>query len=343
VPLTAFVCPETAPTAGQKNTFAHCLHTCPHKCLPKSVLHIIVRTETGNEHVGDMVSPTALSGCARRLKLTRSEDYAVEPERLYSATRGSLYHGFVENQDIPDVTTEQRIYKYVTQGEGAPWLISGRVDFYDRAEKSIEDFKTIADKGTYILFNKGAKPEHIWQLNLYRWLAHGGHLGAPDGPQVFWPVQKLQLHYCLMNRVISTGKVHIEEKNEYRKPGGLAFNKLKAGQFAAVDKPYGLEKKRERFPPNARGFAKTKITIDIPPVPIYTFDKVEKYLAERGPRLVRGFRDPDYIPPGVIGNRDAEWECSYCETREACARIEEAESVVQGLANLPAGSTVAAA
>jgi hypothetical protein len=378
LPLVGFKCPASAPTAGAHNSFDHCVNACPHQCQPRFVLKKIAERETGNEHKGDMISPTALSGCVRMLKLTRIEDYYAVPQAYFDATRGALVHGFMENCGIAGVEQEKRVYKLVTKGPLAPWLISGRVDYYDRPNERIEDIKTMSDKGLYIVYKTGFKPEHAWQLNLYRWLMDGGRvvkhdaymtqwlenkthaadceiskrergwgetdetpegfscdcptgkdrlLAAGDWPAdapgetVVWPVRELQLHFFFMNRVISTGTRYVDTVVNYeRRKGGPNYGR-----------PYGCEVSRRSLGVNAKGYDVYEIVFDIPAVPLYDSAKVEAYLIAQGPERVKAFREPDYMPPAVIGNKDLEWLCSYCDVKERCLQIEAGSIPVAGV------------
>lgn len=347
------------------------------------MLKKIAEREVNNEHKGDMISPTALTGCARMLKLTRLEDFYAEPQRYFDATRGAITHGFLEGCNIPGVKQEQRVYKLITEGPYAPWLISGRIDYIDIINKRIEDIKTMSDKGLYVVFKDGFKPEHESQLNLYRWLAAGGRADTEDndlaewlsttihkwdipgallqpacragacdcpsnqqrvltlgawpedapGQDINWPVDELQLHFFFMNRVISTGRRYVDVVVNYeRKKGGPNWGK-----------PYGCEVSRRNLGANPKGYDTYEITLDIPPVPLWTFEKVEEFLQRNGPERVKAFREPDHMPKGVIGNKDLEWLCGYCDVREKCLQIEEAESVVKGLAALPSPEPAGAA
>jgi hypothetical protein len=265
-----------------------------------------------------MLSATAMSSCPRNLKLTRTRDYYSEPPRLYYAVRGALIHGFLEG-DIPDVTTEKRIYKYVTTGANAPWLMSGRVDYYDHKSQTIEDYKTMSDKGTYMLFKEGIKAEHIWQLNIYRWLMHGGHLGAPDGPQIFWPVKRLQIHSLFMNRVISTGTPFLETLTQRAEPNG--------------GKKWRMEVKgtRKEVPHRNQWVKKWQFQIYIPDPPIVPYAQVEAHLAKRGPERLQGFLEPSYMPPGIRQDDDKNWQCDFCDVRAECDEIEKATAVINAI------------
>jgi hypothetical protein len=261
-----------------------------------------------------MLSPTAMSGCPRKLKLTRTVDYYEEPRKLYWATRGALYHAFLE-AELPDVVQETRVYKYITKGPMAPWLISGRIDYYDRLLKRIEDYKTKADKALTYLYKEDPDEQYVWQLNVYRWLLHGGHIGSKDGPQIFWPVESLQLHYLFMDRVISTGVPFVETIRQKTSPnyGKKYRNEVKGSRKAAGT--------------NEWGYTNWQFTIKVPDVPVYSYDQVEEYLIERGPKRRRGFAEPDYMPDGVIGDPDKGWECRFCPVTRECKAYEDAKAI----------------
>jgi hypothetical protein len=334
------------PTAGTKNEFQYCIDSCPHQCMPRAILHTMAAEEKGNEHKGEMISPSVLGGCQRALRLERTEDFWVKPQDSYYAVRGSLIHGFLETQGLKDVYTERRVFKMAPTPPGEPrWWISGRIDYYDRARMALHDYKTMSDKGTYILFNKGAKPEHIWQTNIYAWLLAGGRLETPEGDiqkwldadgganakaikdgtltfedapgeTINWPVSDIQIHHLFMNRVVSTGRKHVEEMY----------------QRDTKRQPFKLETDRQEFV-TSRGWQKLLVTLDIPPVPIYTQKRVEGHLIIEGAKTAQTLCDMDYMPPGVIGNKDLDWQCGFCAVKETCMKIEEANSVVRGLGN----------
>lgn len=290
--------------------------------MPTAVLHTIAQRELSDEHRGDMISATALSGCPRKLKLERTTDYFEEPKKLYFATRGALIHGFLECKDLANVTTEKRVYKTVPACDEwpTPWTISGRIDFYDHARKRLEDIKTMSDNGLYVIFNGGAKQEHVWQLNVYRWLLNGGNLGAPDGPIVFWPVDSMVLHYTLMNRVISTGRRHREVSRMSIEPN--------------FGKPYRCEVAGSRKS-QAVGWGKTKqwtVDIDLPAVQIKPMDHVLKHIQKEGPIRLKGFAMPEHMPHGVVDDKDKNWECGWCAVKPACDKIQQADAVVEQMA-----------
>jgi hypothetical protein len=280
--------------------------------MPRSVLSVIAKRESENEHKGDMISPTALTSCPRKLKLSRTTDYYQEPPRLYWAVRGALIHGFLET-NIADVSTEKRVYKTVTTGPFAPWVISGRIDYYDHSTRTIEDYKTMSDKGIFVLFNGGVKPQHEWQVNVYRWLLWGGHIDSPDGEQVHWDVEHLMIHHMFMNQVLSTGKRTKQTLYQKEMPsGGKKFT-------------YEIAKTRKEV--ESGWSTKYEFDVLIPNPKIKSHEEVEAYLAERGPERLRGFLEPDYMPEGVMNDAKNKWECGYCEVKGVCDKYEAAKAV----------------
>lgn len=311
MPLSQFLCPPHVPTAGTASELEHCLYVCPHRCMPSGILHTIWMSNVHNVHKGDIVTPTSFPRCPRKLKLERTRGYAAEPQKLYWAVRGGLYHGWLEHQR-PGILSEVRLWKQVTFGPESPYWISGQIDYADLNEHSIEDYKSQADKGTYYLFNEGAKAEHVQQLNIYKWLTEGGLQGnsleeALDRKEAIdLDIRKLAVHYVYMMMVVSTGTTHHERVTTYKPP-----------------KPYKLEKRREQVGSTERGCPIWEIEIEIPPVPIWSTEQVERVIADRAPTLVRMFREPDYMPDGVMHDTNNNWECRLCPVKGLCDAIEQ--------------------
>ncbi len=284
--------------------------------MPKAMLFKFAEQHAGNVHKGDMITPSALKGCTRKLVLERTTDYYAEPPKLYYAVRGSLIHGFLEDQTLAGVVTEQRLYKRFKAG-GQEFVISGQIDFYDQQTKTLEDYKTAADKAFFFLFDTGAKEDHVFQTNVYRWLMDGGHLGSLDGPQVFWPVDRIVVHYVLMNQVISTGKVHVEKVSGYKDPN--------------MGKKYRLEKGRKKVGKNHRGTPQWEIEIPIPDVPLMPEGEVFKHIELNGLKALNGFRIQKLgeMPGGVLYDRDDAWQCDYCDVRSTCWESERRANPVK--------------
>lgn len=96
MPVKGFACPSTAPTYGEVHTPEFCILKCKNRCHSPFLLAALTQAEQESHHVGQYVSVTGLSGCARKLKLERTVDYVDEPKNLLYAFRGSLAHTVVE-------------------------------------------------------------------------------------------------------------------------------------------------------------------------------------------------------------------------------------------------------
>jgi hypothetical protein len=309
LPLTGFRCPSNGESPGRDNSFDYCLTKCAQRCMPKAVLVKLRDNNVHNVHQGDMITPSALKGCTRKLVLERTEGYYEEPEKLYYAVRGALIHGFLENHGLNNVQTEVRLFKELVVN-GKKIIISGQIDYYDGDEESIEDYKTMSDKGTFFLFKEGAKPEHVLQTNVYRWLCDGGRIGSLDGPQVFWPVKRIVIHMLFMNRVVSTGTTHIERSTGFKEPN--------------FGKKYDLETWRGKVGENAKGVPVWEIHIPIPEVKLMPEKDVLAYIQMGAAVLDNGFQTvgTKTLPPGVLYNKNEAWSCDYCGVRDRCHEYE---------------------
>jgi hypothetical protein len=316
LPLAGFRCPANGEDPGRENAYDYCFYKCQQRCMPKAMLFKFAEQHEGNVHKGDMITPSALKGCTRKLVLERTTEYYEEPPKLYYAVRGSLIHGFLENQNLDGVYTEQRIYKEVDL-LGKKVVISGQIDYYDSKDQTIEDYKTASDKAFYFLFDTGAKEEHILQTNVYRWLCDGGHLGSIDGPVVHWPVKRIIIHYALMNQVISTGRTHVERVTSYMEP-----NK---------GKKYRLEKSRKKVDKNHRGTPIWEVKLDIPEVKLMSEGDIFKHVELNGLKTLKGFNDQKQgdMPPGVLYHKEDAWQCGYCAVKHDCHGYEQQNNAVQ--------------
>jgi hypothetical protein len=284
--------------------------------MPKAMLFKFAEQHKDNVHRGDMITPSALKGCTRKLVLERTTDYYAEPPKLYYAVRGSLIHGFLENQGLNNVQTEVRLFKKF-KSLGQEFVISGQIDYYDAQTKTIEDYKTASDKAFFFLFDTGAKEEHILQTNVYRWLCDGGHLGSLEGPQVFWPVEQIVVHYILMNQVISTGRTHVERVTSYKSPN--------------MGKKYRLETSREQVSKNHRGTPIWEIRLDIPAVPLMPEEDIFKHVELNGLKTLQGFQmmASGAMPEGVLYDREEAWACGYCDVQTTCYDYERRANPVK--------------
>ena len=117
---------------------------------------------------GDRISTTTLtSKCKRQLALTRSVDYAEEPEKMWPSFRGTMYHGQLELHAAPGAIEEARFHVDL-DGLGP---LSGSPDLVDVSQGILYDYKTTKEvpRFNYVW------GDHVEQLNVNRWLVDHAH------------------------------------------------------------------------------------------------------------------------------------------------------------------------
>lgn len=112
-------------------------------------------------------SATMLTGCKRQARLKVEEDYRIYPQRSFAAFRGTLGHLLTEHWPEPGYLYEKR---FEIQFPDFPKPFTGQIDKLGIRQKAILDFKTKADAKV----PTEADPDHIWQLNMYRYLVKYG-------------------------------------------------------------------------------------------------------------------------------------------------------------------------
>jgi len=144
------------------------------------------------EHTGHNISVTALLGCLRSTYLERTIDYAATPHSGWYSLRGTLIHKLIERPDLDNPYLRRSEMRLFAKMNGA--TVSGQIDHYQQRalEKGVLlDYKSIGDNGLqYIIFD-GAKFEHIWQTNIYAWIARQNgyrvdHIEIAISPSCRW-------------------------------------------------------------------------------------------------------------------------------------------------------------
>jgi CRISPR/Cas system-associated exonuclease Cas4 (RecB family) len=110
------------------------------------------------------LSVTALTGCVRQAYLKTTEPYYQRPDQQYWAYRGTLGHLLAERGAGPGTIAEQRFERELRLPSGRAVTITGRPDEIDPARALLIDYKT-TDRAP-----RQPSPQHIAQLNAYRWL-----------------------------------------------------------------------------------------------------------------------------------------------------------------------------
>lgn len=117
---------------------------------------------------GDRISTTLLTTkCLRSEYITRTEDYAVDPQKLYASFRGTFFHGLLETHAHPRSIPEPR-YHLELDGLGP---LSGSPDLVDPYAGTLYDYKFTKQVPTW----DRAWPNHVEQVQVNRWLVDHAH------------------------------------------------------------------------------------------------------------------------------------------------------------------------
>ena len=132
--LKGFHCPY-----GQGDiSFADCLEhakTDPPECgFVHPILAGIVNNIRGEI---EEITVTQLLNCLRKVVLERRHDHYVEPQQLYYAFRGQMFHQIASGVDLEECVVEQRFKREV-----AGITISGQPDLIVPDHRKLYDFKT---------------------------------------------------------------------------------------------------------------------------------------------------------------------------------------------------------
>ena len=154
------------------------------------LLRALAQNDQGRE--GIVLSATGLVGCTRQSALELLVDYTAYPHQLYPRLRGTLMHAGIEAQqgDDEDIIVERRF-----QRSAAPEVVlTGQPDEIDLRRQLIVDYKTVK------ALPRKVREEHVWQLNMYRWLVQDGQ-DLVTGERVAYDIQQLGIVYLAPNEV----------------------------------------------------------------------------------------------------------------------------------------------
>jgi CRISPR/Cas system-associated exonuclease Cas4 (RecB family) len=202
--LKGFHCPY-----GQGDiSFADCLEhskTDPPEC---GFVHPILAGIANNIR-GEMeeITVTQLLNCLRKVVLDRRHDHYTEPQQLYYAFRGQMFHQIAAGIELDGAVVEKRFKR-----ELAGITISGQPDLIVPHLRKLYDFKTAKKVPT-----KGrVYANHGLQVNIYRWLVLPHH-----------DIDQLELVYMDMSEV---KRVPVEVMDVRKLMGWLTprLKKLKA-------------------------------------------------------------------------------------------------------------------
>jgi len=233
-----------------------------------------------------------------------------------------------ENNLIPDWEPEIPYQYSLGMINGKERTLFGTIDVLRRKLKAILDYKTIGDKGLAFI-KDGAKEDHIFQFNGYRFLVMKGH---PVGvrPEDYTPVEieRITAYYMSMMEVVNTGGLMVQT-TDYRVSDIPEDSKHISKEIIGTVQELVTKRGRRKdsIDPNdkeLRTKTKYKLTYAIPEVPLLPLDEVEAKIKERAQVLFQAF-DTKQVPP-MVGPEVREWKCDgYCadQIRAECDRINE--------------------
>lgn len=285
-----------------KKNFEECL-ACDRECFDLEIREALFERELhwqAIEHTGDRISVTALLGCLRATYLERVTDYAAPPESKWWSLRGEIIHRLVERPDMDNPylrRSEMRLRAKVNDYEMSGQLDNYKLRFLEQGV--LKDWKSVGDTALqYIVFD-GAKQEHIWQTNVYAWIAR----------QNGYRVDRIEIAYLSLMQVVKTGLVVPLVEYLNNPPARSGKRKHMLGTPRLVRSYPSGKKKWECF-------------YRIPEVPIYDDETIIDFATPRLHCLTQAFKSG--IMPPVAEDETRRWKCDgYCMVREACEAEEK--------------------
>lgn len=213
MPLTGVLCDDPN-HKNEQFTFDQCLacsrNRGPRTCsTPYQVIYAMTQNAVERKDAG--LSATMLLDCPRRVILQQEDDYVERPSAYWPRLRGTLGHLLVERYgtDIGPAIAEVRFTRTLTVDE-QEITITGKPDMVLLNHKLIIDYKSNKNvDDDYQPMKAGkAKPEHVEQVNIYRWLLAGG-TNMDTGEVTSIEIDHAEIHYFDLMRWMAPIKVPI--------------------------------------------------------------------------------------------------------------------------------------
>lgn len=217
--LKGLICPS-----NRQVTFDQCLNECEVRCMPYPLAYKIVQDNIHDEHKGEMISASALTGCIRKVFLERTRDYCQSLANLWFAARGTWMHSVLEDlwEDHENWIVERRFFKHFDD-----FVVSGKIDCYSIKEKTLYDYKTTMSKTIERIKIEGVKKEHRAQTSIYKYLMD-------------LPVEKIKIVYMSMAGVYTADCEPYPEEMIERfiiRKGSLLYKAFKSGEAPEMPDP----------------------------------------------------------------------------------------------------------
>lgn len=292
MPLTSVNCCKGGPCSPQEclDHAATRNNTCPFTYELLASMYATVQDR------GDRLSTTALTGkCWRSEYLQRTEDYEVEPQDLYAAFRGTMFHGQLEKHVKGGSISEAR---YIADLEGLG-PVSGSPDLVDPVVGELYDYKFSKEVPRY---NYPWK-DHIEQVNINRWLVDHAHTVEYGGVKYDLSSESVRRRFVPVDwRALIL--VYMDDKGP--KP-------LPVTRSEQVPKASGEGTKAARVPD------------------VWADDKVEPIIRERYEERQRSLLERT-LPPIPEGYEAQQHPlCGYCPKRARCRELELEELIAERL------------
>lgn len=231
----------------------------------------------------DRISTTTLTGpCARKTVLERRLPLTIDPDSLWAAFKGTMYHGQLEKYADGETNIEEARFHAHYGGN----TISGSPDLVDVKNGILYDYKTTKSvpRFNYVY------SDHNHQLNVNRWLVDNAHtvewrgeeydLSKPENQKHFVPDEWKHMYIVYMD---DQGCKTIEATRSEQVPKA-----------------------------NGKGTKKARVA------DIWSDEEVEKWLNDHYWEVKNSFDNDTFpdIPDNMQG-----WEhpfCNYCGVRATC-------------------------
>jgi hypothetical protein len=299
MPWKNVLCPD-----GKLKDFDECL-ACERECFDLEIREALFERERywqAIEHTGDRISVTALLGCLRATYLERITDFSATPESKWWSLRGELIHRLVERPDMDNPYLRRSEMRLRAAVNG--YVVSGQLDNYKLRfleQGILKDWKSVGDTGLHYIVYDGAKEDHIWQTNIYAWIAR------ENG----YRVDRIEIAYLSLMQVVKTGQVVplVEFLTNAPPKGGKRKNMI------------GTPRLIRTYP---SGKKKWECFYRIPEVPMYDDKTILDFVTPRLACLSQAFKSK--IMPPVADEETRRWKCDgYCQVRQQCEAYEASQ------------------
>lgn len=182
MPFKGFICAATRRPVSVADCLAHA--RADESALPElgchltaALLRVVADALKEEDLDANAIRVTQLLGCPREAAWKKSRDYWITPQQAYWFWRGQLFHAGIERGKGTRDVVERRFKLDVKLGDGT--IITGKPDAIvpiptdaptrQRKKSCCAPYRLVDYKSTERVPSE-PKPQHVQQLNVYRWL-----------------------------------------------------------------------------------------------------------------------------------------------------------------------------